>query len=63
VAGGNHARKPRPVRPEDHYPVWVIHLSGRDLAQKLSQGMKQIHSWRVDTLARLGSDAETESRP
>jgi len=25
--------------------------------------MKQIHSWRVDTLARLGSDAETESRP
>ncbi|MCH0561501.1 site-specific integrase [Streptomyces sp. MUM 16J] len=32
-----------------------IHLSGRDLAEKLNQGMEQIHSWRVDMLARLGT--------
>ena len=31
-----------------------IHLSGRDLADKLSRGMEQIHGWRVRTLARLG---------
>jgi integrase/recombinase XerD len=31
-----------------------IHLSGRDLAEKLSRGMEQIHSWRVDMLARVG---------
>ncbi|MFQ6199461.1 tyrosine-type recombinase/integrase [Streptomyces sp. NPDC000405] len=29
-----------------------IYLSGRDLAEKLSQGMQQIHSWRVDMLTR-----------
>ncbi|MFB7958038.1 tyrosine-type recombinase/integrase [Streptomyces sp. NPDC056045] len=34
-----------------------IHLSGRDLAEKLNQGMEQIHSWRVDMLARLGTDS------
>lgn len=28
-----------------------IHLSGRDLAEKLAQGMKQIHAWRVEHLA------------
>lgn len=27
-----------------------IHLSGRDLAEKLNRGMQQIHSWRVDML-------------
>ena len=31
-----------------------IHLSGRDLADKLSRGMEQIHGWRVRTLAQLG---------
>jgi len=39
-----------------------IHLSGRDLAEKLNQGMDQIHAWRVDMLARLGSDAAAEGR-
>ncbi|MEK2474220.1 site-specific integrase [Streptomyces noursei] len=39
-----------------------IHLSGRDLAEKLNQGMEQIHSWRVDMLARLGTDAPTGGR-
>ena len=29
-----------------------IHLSGRDLADKLSKGMEQIHGWRVQMLAR-----------
>ena len=28
-----------------------IHLSGRDLADKLSRGMEQIHGWRVRTIA------------
>ncbi|WP_327260256.1 hypothetical protein OG444_01160 [Streptomyces sp. NBC_01232] len=31
-----------------------IHLSGRDLAEKLNRGMQQIHSWRVDMLTRGG---------
>ncbi|HYB37618.1 MAG: site-specific integrase [Mycobacterium sp.] len=34
-----------------------IHLSGRDLADKLSRGMEQIHGWRVRTLARLGEES------
>ena len=37
-----------------------IHLSGRELADKLSQGMQHIHAWRVQALA--GSDA-TETAP
>lgn len=28
-----------------------IHLSGRDLAERLNRGMEQIHAWRVRTLA------------
>ncbi|MET7298883.1 site-specific integrase [Embleya sp. NPDC005575] len=36
-----------------------IHLSGRDLAEKLNRGMQQIHSWRVDMLTRA-SEAVTE---
>jgi integrase/recombinase XerD len=28
-----------------------IHLSGRDLADKLARGMAQIHAWRIHTLA------------
>lgn len=35
-----------------------IHLSGRDLAEKLNRGMQQIHSWRVDMLTRTGAVAE-----
>lgn len=31
-----------------------IHLSGRDLAEKLNRGMQQIHSWRIDMLTRTG---------
>jgi len=31
-----------------------IHLSGRDLAEKLNRGMEQIHSWRVQMLSSLG---------
>jgi integrase/recombinase XerD len=34
-----------------------IHLSGRDLADKLSRGMGQIHAWRVDLLTGLGTGA------
>ena len=34
-----------------------IHLSGRDLADKLSRGMHHIHGWRVEKLARLGEQA------
>jgi site-specific recombinase XerD len=34
-----------------------IHLSGRDLADKLAKAMEQIHSWRVDMFARLGEQA------
>ncbi len=32
-----------------------IHLSGRDLADKLARGMRQLHAWRVAALAALGS--------
>ncbi|MFI1330992.1 tyrosine-type recombinase/integrase [Streptomyces sp. NPDC020845] len=39
-----------------------IHLSGRDLAEKLNQGMEQIHSWRVDMLASLGTDSVAGGR-
>lgn len=38
-----------------------IHLSGRDLADKLSRGMEQIHAWRVDMLTRLAAQP-TEAR-
>ncbi|GAA2662418.1 site-specific integrase [Streptomyces vastus] len=39
-----------------------IHLSGRDLAEKLSRGMEQIHSWRVDMLVRPGHATGTVAR-
>ena len=29
-----------------------IHLSGRELAEKLNQGMNQIHAWRVEMLTQ-----------
>ena len=31
-----------------------VHLSGRELADKLARGMDHIHAWRVEMLARLG---------
>jgi integrase len=31
-----------------------IHLSGRELSDKLARGMDQIHSWRVQMLTQLG---------
>lgn len=30
-----------------------IHLSGRDLAEKMANGMTQIHAWRIEMLANL----------
>jgi site-specific recombinase XerD len=33
-----------------------IHLSGRDLAEKLQRGMDQIHAWRIEQLARVDID-------
>ncbi|AGP59173.1 integrase [Streptomyces rapamycinicus NRRL 5491] len=40
-----------------------IHLSGRDLAEKLNRGMEQIHGWRVETLARLGEQVPGAINP
>jgi integrase/recombinase XerD len=40
-----------------------IHLSGRDLADKLNRGMEQIHGWRVEMLARLGEQAPGAIKP
>ena len=34
-----------------------IHLSGRDLADKLSKGIKQIHGWRGEDAAGPGPQA------
>ncbi|MFI9724560.1 tyrosine-type recombinase/integrase [Streptomyces sp. NPDC052396] len=36
-----------------------IHLSGRDLAEKLNRGMQQIHSWRVNMLTRAAQSTGT----
>jgi len=40
-----------------------IHLSGRDLSDKLNHAMGEIHSWRVDMLARLGAGVTPGGRP
>lgn len=32
-----------------------IHLSGRDLADKLAAGMQHIHAWRIEMLASMAS--------
>jgi integrase/recombinase XerD len=40
-----------------------IHLSGRDLAEKLNRGMQQIHGWRVQMLARLGAQEMAAIKP
>lgn len=37
-----------------------IHLSGRDLTERLAQGMHQIHAWRVQTLAGAPDRVETK---
>jgi integrase/recombinase XerD len=34
-----------------------IHLSGRDLADKLNWSMRHVHGWRVEMLAGLGEQA------
>jgi integrase/recombinase XerD len=39
-----------------------IHLSGRDLGEKLNRGMEQIHPWRLETLTRLGTEAPGRAR-
>jgi hypothetical protein len=38
-----------------------IHLSGRDLADKLGRGMDHIHAWRISMLT--GMDAPTPGTP
>jgi integrase/recombinase XerD len=38
-----------------------IHLSGRELADRLTRGMEQIHGWRVQMLAQL-SEQEADAR-
>jgi site-specific recombinase XerD len=39
-----------------------IHLSGRELADKLSQGMEHIHAWRVRQLAEATASTRTPGR-
>jgi integrase/recombinase XerD len=40
-----------------------IHLSGRDLADKLNRGMQQLHDWRVQLLTELAAATPTAIRP
>jgi hypothetical protein len=37
--------------------ISYIHLSGRDLAEKLNRGMAQIHAWRIDMLTAADAHA------
>jgi integrase/recombinase XerD len=39
-----------------------IHLSGRDLADKLSRSMDHIHAWRVEALTRMDTAAARAGR-
>ena len=39
-----------------------IHLSGRDLAEKLNEGMTHIHAWRIEQLAHCAAQQEA-ARP
>jgi integrase/recombinase XerD len=39
-----------------------IHLSGRELSDKLNRGMAQIHAWRVGMLTEPGADDRPEDR-
>ncbi|WP_369275796.1 tyrosine-type recombinase/integrase [Streptomyces sp. R11] len=36
-----------------------IHLSGRDLAEKLKNGMDHIHAWRIQMLTNGGTPQDT----
>jgi integrase/recombinase XerD len=36
-----------------------IHLSGRDLANKLAHGMAEVHTWRVNELSELPGEGTT----
>ena len=38
-----------------------IHLSGRDLAEKLNRAVAQIHAWRIDMLTAADTDAAAGS--
>jgi integrase/recombinase XerD len=40
-----------------------IHLSGRDLADRLNRSMQHIHGWLVEMLARAGEPTAEASRP
>jgi integrase/recombinase XerD len=40
-----------------------IHLSGRDLADKLNRGMEQLHGWRIQLLAELAAATPTAITP
>ena len=37
-----------------------IHLSGRDLADKLTRSMDHIHAWRVEALTRMGTAGQAD---
>ena len=39
-----------------------IHLSGRELADKLRQGMEHIHAWRVRQLTETVASSRTPGR-
>jgi site-specific recombinase XerD len=38
-----------------------VHLSGRDLSERLSDSMSHIHAWRAEAIARLGLDERAPS--
>jgi integrase len=40
-----------------------IHLSGRDLSDKLNKSMGHIHAWRVEMLTRSGGPAAGANTP
>jgi hypothetical protein len=44
---------PGQVFRQFQYPTVPLHLSGRDLADKLAKSMDHIHAWRVEQLAAI----------
>jgi len=56
-----HARSPRSLGISTETTLIYVHLSGRELAEKLARSMDHIHAWRVEMLARLG-EQETGRR-
>jgi integrase len=40
-----------------------IHLSGRDLADKLGRGLAQLHAWRLAMLTSAAPDADGATGP